>query len=499
MFQKLLVANRGEIAIRILRTCRNLGIKTVAIYEPEDRGSLHVRLADECVMLESDNGYYDQAAILRVAIDHEVQAIHPGYGYLAEQAGFARACEASHITWVGPDSSILGKLENRLNVLQQVRTGGFLTPAFSNASFGIDEWDTLTQEAKCLGFPLLVKFCKSSLQRSSWEVSSADELGDVQLRVANELADGPGQQKVFLQQVIEPTHLIRVQVLGDCHGNLFHLGERDGSLLYSDCTLIEESPAPCLTPLQREQLCKQAIAIARLFDFQNAGTVEFLVHEDGQAYFVEIKPGLLAGHPVHEWLSGVDLVAEQIRSAANERLRYQQADIMLRGWSMQSCIHAVDPSREFLPAPGHLRRVRLPGGPFVRVDALINSDFDVLPRFDTLLAKLIVWGTDRSQCLDRLRTALREFSVIGIPTDLSIHLKLLENMRFCQGSYTTGLLCNVLTENDREMLQDEFETYQRDLAVAAALNYLQRRMASKPVLPERILTVWHRESRRFPR
>ncbi len=316
MFKKILVANRGEIAVRIVRACRDMGIETVALYSRNDRESLHVRLADECKPVFSELRYADMDEVLAIAKEMGADAIHPGYGFLAEQPAFARACAENGIAFIGPPPEVIEQLQNKINSMETVSRAGFMVPPHSETAVGEDDTELLHRLADEMGFPLVLKGSSGGRGRGSRVVFSSDELDDVALIARREASKIYGSTDLYLEKVIAPSHYVAVQILGDQHGNLIHLGEREGSLLLHNQKLVEESPAPCLAQDQRERLWDAALEIAKLFHYQNAGTVEFLVDSEGRFYFTEIKSRIQIEHPVSEMVSGVDIIREQIRIAA---------------------------------------------------------------------------------------------------------------------------------------------------------------------------------------
>lgn len=493
MFRKVLIANRGEIAVRILRACRAMGIATLALYQADDRGSLHVRLADECVELKDPGGFLDQQEILRIALEHGADAIHPGYGFLAEREDFIRQCSAAGVQFVGPPAEVVASARQKIQALQRAEAAGFSTPNHSGIAYDDRNLETMRAEADRLGYPLVVKSCRGGRGRGERLVWSVDRLEKAVRAAQTEAQAVYGDRRVYLEKVILPAHQISVQVVGDQAGRLVHLGEREGSLRYGNQKLIEETPAPCLDPRRRQELWQAALELAQLFELRNVGTIEFVVDQAGQFYFTEIKPRIQIEHPLTEMVSGIDLVREQIRLAAGEPLGYDQSAVHLHGWAIQSRISAEDPWRQYLPTPGHLQMVRLPGGPGVRVDTYVYSGCYIPAEYDPLVAKLITWGEDRPQCLMRMRQALREFQLTGTPTNLPLIWRILSQPDFVQGCYTTELLPGSAGE---EPALDE-QAY-RHLAAIAAVAYLRQRQVFRPLVPDRLLSGWHRESRRLP-
>ncbi len=493
MFRKVLIANRGEIAVRILRTCRTLGVRTVALYHPADRGSLHVRLADECIPLEETSGFADQETILTLALEKGADAIHPGYGFLAEREDFIRSCHQAGLAFIGPPAEVVEATRHKLHALTKAEAAGFPTPPHSSLSFENGDMEAIAREAERLGYPVVVKSLRGGRGRGQRVAWSPQRLRQAVQKAQAEAQAIYGDRSIYLERLISPAHQIAVQIMGDKQGRLIHLGEREGSLLYGNQKILAEAPAPCLSPAKRRALWQAALEAARLFELQNVATVEFLLDEKGDFYFTEIKPRIQIEHPLTEMLSGQDLVAWQIRLAAGGLLDLSQRAIPLKGWAMQCRLTAEDPWRQFLPQAGVLRRARLPSGPGVRVDTYVYCGCYVPAEYDPLLAKIIAWGSDRQQCLNRLAQALRECQLSGVPTNLPLVQRILEEESFRQGSYNTEFLPDPFQEERR------FEPHvYRDLAAIAAVMYLRERQLFRPAHPERLASNWHRASRALP-
>lgn len=498
MFQKVLIANRGEIAVRIIRTCRDLGIATVAVYSATDRDSLHVRLANECLPVATDLRYADKDEVLALALQCGADAIHPGYGFLAEEADFAQMCADAGVTFIGPPPDVIARVRDKLGTLAQVEAAGLAVPPHSSASFRSDESEALEAAARKLGFPLVIKSCKGGRGRGERVVMNEAELRPVLAEARREAAMIYGSDIVYLERAVAPSHHIAVPIVADALGKIIYLGEVEGSLTRHNQKLLEESPAPSLSPGQREQVWRTAAAIARLVGYQNVGSVEFLVDEQGRIYFTEIKARIVIGHPISEMLTGVDLVAEQLRCAAGEPLQLNQDEICAHldgraGFAMQVRINAEDPWRNYLPSPGTLERFRLPGGINVRVDTYGFVGCTVPMRYDSLLAKVVVKGTTRMQALLRLRRALEDFKIVGVQTNLPLHLHILNDPEFAAGKYDTSFLWRHkmgISTADAEM--------RRDLAAAAAVAFTLRKEMARPVQPVNLQTGWHRSSRTLP-
>jgi acetyl/propionyl-CoA carboxylase alpha subunit len=494
MFKKILIANRGEIAVRIIRTCRDLGLATLALYQRPDLGSLHVRLADEAVELTSPAGFGDAAAIVAIARHAGADAVHPGYGFLAEQADFNAACRAAGLAFVGPPPEVVAILRDKIVALNAARAYGYPTMPYSPRPFGESDLEAVRAEAERLGYPVVVKSLIGGRGRGERLVRGPDRLAEAVQRAQAEAHAVYGDKRVYLEKAILPAHQIGVQVLADAHGAVIHLGEHEGSIIYGNQKIVEEAPAPCLTAEGRARLCQAAVELARLFDYRNAGTVEFLVDAAGQYFFTEIKARIQIEHPVTEMVTRLDLVREQLRLAAGEPLGRTQAEVAGRGHAILCRVNAEDPSQRFLPTPGLLRRVRLPGGPEVRVDTYAYSGCQVPAEYDPIVAKVTVWAEDRPACLGRLRRALEDFTLIGTPTTLPLLQHLLDHPDFLQGCYTTELLAQALEE-----AAPPPAAHRRDLAVAAAVAYVLRHQAIQPATPDRLRSGWHRASRQLPR
>ena len=494
MFKKILIANRGEIAVRIVRECRDMGIWTVVLYDSTDRDSLHVRLADECVELRSDLGYMDGPQIIQIAQETGAEAIHPGYGFLAEQPEFVAACEEAGVVFIGPSSDVLQTVRMKIDLLDQVEAAGFAVTQHSSVSFKQFEHDLYHAEAETLGFPLVVKACSGGRGRATRLVRDPSALDKAVQQSANEARVIFGDDSLYLERAILPANYIDVQVLGDRHGNVIHLGERDGSIQRNNQKLVCESPAPGLTQSLRARLHDTAVQIARLLNCNNAVTIEFLLDQDGNFYFTEIKGRITVEHPVTEMVTRRDLVREQIEIAAGKRLSISQEDVRLRGAAIQCRINAEDPWNHYLPSPGVLQHFRLPGGPRVRVDTYGYSGCPVPVRYDPMLAKVVVWGEDRSAAVQRMLRSLQDFVITGVRTNLPLFQRVMQDPDFLSGRYSTEFLRRPMLFSS----PDAPDEVTRDLAVAAAMAYVMRTQGRQAVTPPQFLQGWHRASRQLP-
>ncbi|MGB8646016.1 MAG: biotin carboxylase N-terminal domain-containing protein [Anaerolineae bacterium] len=492
MFSKILVANRGEIAVRIERTCHEMGIRTVALYESVDQGSLHVRLANECVLLPSRREFTNHQTILRIAQEKGVDAIHPGYGFLAESPAFARACGDAGITFIGPPAAVMEQVLDKTVALARVRAAGFATTEHSPRAYDENELQELKTEADRLGYPVAIKSHQGGRGRGERLVRSANHLEEWARRAQAEAQAVYGSRAIYLEKAILPAHQITVQIVADRYGQIIHLGEREGGLIQGNQKLVEESPAPCLTPAQRQELWQAALDIARLFNYENVGGVEFLIDENGAFHFTEIKARIHMSHPVTEMVSRVDLVREQIHIAAGRQLNRKQQDVLLQGHALACHLRAQDPAMNFMPSPGRLRRVRLPSGPEVRIDTYVYSGCDVPSGYDPLIAKLHVWDAERPACHARMERVLSEIKLTGTATNIAFLQQAIRDPEFANAQYTTEFYAGPVKEEPLA------PTQLRDLAVAGAIAFMRVNQTFRPIVPDRLHSGWHRASRRLP-
>jgi acetyl/propionyl-CoA carboxylase alpha subunit len=490
MFKKILIANRGEIAVRIARTCREMGIATVALYEHADRHSLHVRLADQAVLLE--NGFSDAAAVLNIAQDCGADALHPGYGFLAEEPEFIHLCQAAGITFIGPPAEVVENVVDKVTAIERVRAAGHATVQTSGACLGADDYADIDAAAQELGYPVVVKACRAGRGPGERLVRDAGHLAEAVRSALAEAGAVFAHHTLYVEKAILPVHQVSIQILADQHGHVIHLGDREGSLQFGNRKLVEEAPAPCLSPAQRAEVCTSAVAIARLFGYQGAGTVEFLVDARGRAYFSEIKARIQIEHPITESVMRVDLVRKQILIAAGQALNLTQDDVQARGCAVLCRVNAEDPLNHLLPSPGRLNAVRLPAGAGVRVDTHVAAGSDLPGAYAPLIAKVMAWGSDREQALKRLQGALAEMIVEGVPTNIPFIQRILGSAAVVAGQYDSETVHHHLGRV--EVSADAY----RDLAIIAALRFALRHQATRPVIPERAQSGWHRTSRRLP-
>lgn len=440
MFQKVLIANRGEIAVRILRACQELDVQTVAVYSDVDRGALHTRYADEAYCIgqaAAQESYLRIDRIIETARESGADAIHPGYGFLAENPDLATACAEAGVSFIGPRAEAIAAMGDKVAARRLMREAG--VPVIPGTDRDLRDEEILTQ-ARRIGFPLFVKAAAGGGGKGMRLVDRQEDLEHALVSARREAMGAFGDDRVYLERAIEGAHHVEVQVLADVHGNVIHLGERECSIQRRHQKLVEEAPSPTVDEDLRQRIGKIALRAAAAVGYVNAGTVEFLLDENGGFYFLEMNTRLQVEHPVTESITDVDIVKEQLQVAAGERLPYSQEDIQLEGWSMECRITAEDPSNGFLPSTGRITNLSEPSGPGVRVDSGIHEGVEVSPHYDPLLAKLIVWGHDRAEAIQRMRRALREYRVIGIPTSIPFHRQVMETVDFIDGAYDTSFL-----------------------------------------------------------
>ena len=440
MFRKILVANRGEIALRVICACKELGIPTVAVYSEADRNSLHVRFADEALCIgpaRSSESYLNIPHVISAAEITNVDAIHPGYGFLSENANFAQVCEASRITFIGPNPAMLSLMGEKDRARREMKAAGL--PTVPGTEGIIEDEEALEKAAKQIGYPLIIKASAGGGGRGMRIVRQQEELIQAFQTARNEAQQAFGTPDVYAERFIERPRHIEFQVLGDLHGNIMHLGERECSIQRRHQKLVEESPSSALTPKRREHLGAIVAEALRTVGYSNAGTVEFLMDEDGEFYFIEMNTRIQVEHPVTEVVTGVDLVKSQIRLAFGEKLQDVVGHPVSRGHAIECRVNAEDPET-FVPSPGRISVFRVPGGPGIRVDSAAYADAIIPPYYDSLIAKLIAYGDTRGEAIQRMRRALEMFVVEGIKTSIPLHRKILADADFAAGRLDTHFL-----------------------------------------------------------
>ncbi len=441
MFKKILIANRGEIAVRIQRACRELGIETVAVFSEADRQAMHVRFADEAYLLgpsPARDSYLRGEKIIDIARKCGADAIHPGYGFLAERADFAAACADARLAFIGPKPSSIAAMGDKAVARATVTRAGVPVVPGTEGQGALGD-DELLALAPTIGFPLLIKAISGGGGKGMREVSGLEEMPELLHSARREAEASFGDGNVYLEKLIEGAHHIEFQILADQHGNAIHLGERECSIQRRHQKLIEESPSPLLgkdEPMRR-RMGEVAVQAARSVDYANAGTIEFLVDRDRNFYFLEMNTRLQVEHPVTEMVTGLDIVTEQIRIAHGWKLNHRQEDIRWRGAAIECRINTEDPYNNFVPSTGRITLTQLPTGPGVRVDTGVYIGFEISPYYDPLISKLIVWGETRPQAIARVRRALEEYRIVGVRTNIPFHQTMMATYPFIAGEYDT--------------------------------------------------------------
>ena len=432
-FAKILIANRGEIALRILRTCEEMGIATVAVHSTVDRHALHVQLADESVCIGealSSKSYLNIPNIIAAALTRGVEAIHPGYGFLAENARFAEICADHNLTFIGPTPASMLSMGDKSTAKETMQKGGVPTIPGSD---GLLKSDVEARAiADQMGYPVMIKATAGGGGRG------------MRLAAQGEAEAAFGNPGVYLEKFIEKPRHVEFQILADSHGNVVHLGERDCSIQRRHQKLLEEAPSPALNPELRQKMGDAAVRVAKSINYVGAGTVEFLVDAHGNFYFMEMNTRIQVEHPVTEMVTGLDLIAEQIRIAQGDRLAFTQDQVQLRGHAIECRINAEDPKYNFRPAPGRINGYLPPGGPGVRIDSHVYTDYEIPPYYDSLVGKLIVWGPDRPTAIRRMKRALRECAITGLPTTIPFHQTVLDHPQFLAGEIYTNFVNQLL-------------------------------------------------------
>ncbi|NES93676.1 MAG: acetyl-CoA carboxylase biotin carboxylase subunit [Desertifilum sp. SIO1I2] len=440
-FSKILIANRGEIALRILRTCEEMGISTVAVHSTIDRHALHVQLADEAVCIgeaPSGKSYLNIPNIIAAALTRNATAIHPGYGFLAENAKFAEICADHQIAFIGPSPAAIRAMGDKSTAKETMKQAGVPTIPGSDGLL-TDEKEARTVARK-IGYPVIIKATAGGGGRGMRLVREDSELSKLFQAAQGEAEAAFGNAGVYMEKFIERPRHIEFQILADSYGNAIHLGERDCSIQRRHQKLLEEAPSPALSPQLRQLMGDAAVKAAQSIQYTGAGTVEFLLDRHGNFYFMEMNTRIQVEHPVTEMITGLDLIAEQIRIAQGEKLALTQAEVKLRGHAIECRINAEDPDHNFRPHPGRISGYLTPGGPGVRMDSHVYTDYEIPAYYDSLIGKLIVWGSDRDAAIKRMRRALRECAITGVPTTIGFHQKILETPAFLKGEVYTNFV-----------------------------------------------------------
>lgn len=441
MLKKVLIANRGEIAVRIIRACRELGIKTVAVYSTADKNALHAKIADEAVCIgppQSKDSYLNMREIIAACELTGADAIHPGFGFLSENAHFARTCEKCGITFIGPLPESIEMLGDKAQAKETMKNAG--VPVILGSEGAIESTKQAKELAAKIGYPVLVKASAGGGGRGIRIVQSEDELESQMTAAKQEALSCFGNDEVYIEKFIENPKHIEIQILADNFGNVVYLGERDCSMQRRNQKVLEETPSPIMTEELRRKMGESAVAAAKVCGYRNAGTIEFLVDKHLNYYFMEMNTRIQVEHPITEAVTGVDLVKWQLLIAGGEEMTLKQEDIKLQGHSIECRINAENPEMNFLPSPGVIKSLYVPGGPGIRIDSACYQGCEISPYYDSMIAKLIVHASDRETAIAKMRWALSEFIVDGVATNIDFHLKLIRREEFLKGDYDNGFL-----------------------------------------------------------
>ena len=441
MIRKLLIANRGEIAVRIIRACREMGIASVAVYSEADRDALHTKLADEAICIgpaAAKDSYLSMEQLISATITSGADAIHPGFGFLSENSRFAGLCQQCGITFVGPDADIIARLGNKQEAKNTMSRAG--VPVIPGSHTPIRCASEGKLEAEQIGYPVMIKAALGGGGKGMRTAWSPEEFDRCFAMAQKESRMAFGDDTMYIEHFVQHPKHIEVQILADAYGHVVHLGERDCSIQRNHQKLIEESPCDAISPALRKKMGEAAVQAAKAAGYVNAGTIEFLLDGDGHFYFMEMNTRIQVEHPVTEWVTGIDLIKDQIRIASGEPLGFTQNEIVLRGHAIECRINAECPKQNFRPSPGTITDVYFPGGNGVRIDSAVYRGYTVPPWYDSMLAKLIVWGKDREEAIQRMRSALGEIIIEGIETNVDYQYGILQDPDYCSGKFDVEFL-----------------------------------------------------------
>lgn len=441
MFKKVLIANRGEIAVRIIRACRELGLKTVAVFSTADRNALHAKIADEAVCIgapAAKDSYLNEKAIIAACETTGADAVHPGFGFLSENASFARNCGKCGITFIGPAPESIEMLGDKAAAKSAMKKAG--VPVIPGSDGAVPTMEEAKRLAEEIGFPLMVKASAGGGGRGIRLVERMEDLESQITAARTEALNYFGDGSIYMEKfIVNPKH-IEFQILADKHGNVVHLGERDCSMQRRNQKVLEESPSVIMTPMLRDRMGKAAVAAAKVCGYYNAGTIEFLVDDKNNFYFMEMNTRIQVEHPITEFVTGIDLVKAQLKIAAGKELPYSQEDIRVKGHSIECRINAESPEKGFRPSPGKINALHIPGGPGIRIDSSVYSGYEISPYYDSMIAKLIVYAPTRKEAIAKMKWALAEFIVEGVDTNIDFQLSLIRDPAFEEGNYDIGYL-----------------------------------------------------------
>jgi len=476
MFKKILIANRGEIAVRIIRACREMGIKTVAVFSEIDRKALHVRFADEAYLIgpaPSTQSYLDMEKLIEVAKESGAKAIHPGYGFLAENPTFVRLVESEGLTFIGPPSSAVELLGDKVAARKTMKNAGVPIVPGTEVEIASEEQALLIAEK--IGFPILIKAVGGGGGKGMRIVRQKSELKEATRGASSEANSAFADPRIYIEKYLERPRHVEIQILADKYGNVIHLGERECSIQRRHQKVVEESPSPIVDEKTRKAMGEQAVKAAKAAGYVNAGTMEFLVDQDRKFYFLESNTRLQVEHPVTEMVTGIDIAKEQIKIASGMKLSYKQEDIRWKGSAIECRIYAEDPENNFLPSVGTVHSYVEPSGPGVRVDSGLYEGIEISLYYDPLIAKLLVWANDRNEAIERMKRALSEYRISGVATTIPFHLKVMNNEKFKEGKIHTHFIEEEM-EKGELMISGDSDDISKAVAVFSALLYHQERV-----------------------
>lgn len=451
MFKKVLIANRGEIAVRIIRACRELGIRCVAVYSTADRNALHAQIADEAICIgppATKDSYLNMNAIMQAALNTGAEAIHPGFGFLSENAEFARLCEANGIVFIGPSYKSIEMLGDKAAAKETMATAG--VPVIPGSEGAVSSVGEAAEVAEKAGYPVLVKASAGGGGRGIRRVDSPEELEEQMTAAQQEAKNFFGDDAVYIEKFLINPHHVEIQIIADKHGNYIYLGERDCSMQRRNQKVLEECPSPIVDEKLRKRMGEAAVTAAKQCGYYNAGTIEFLVDENRDFYFMEMNTRIQVEHPITEEVTGFDLVKAQIEVAADLPLSVSQDDIELRGHAIECRINAENPDFNFRPSPGTITALYMPGGPGIRIDGAVYQGYTITPYYDSMISKLIAHGSDREDAINKMKWALSEFIVEGVDTNIDFQLEIIKNSDFRSGNYDIGFLNRYMEKNKKK-------------------------------------------------
>ncbi|MCD2346368.1 acetyl-CoA carboxylase biotin carboxylase subunit [Clostridium guangxiense] len=441
MINKVLIANRGEIAVRIIRACRELGIETVAVYSEADKESMHVYLADQAVCIgpaKSKDSYLNMENIISATVLTGAQAIHPGFGFLSENGKFARMCSECNIVFIGPDAETIENAGNKAKAREMMINAG--VPVIPGVNGTVDTEEQVVAEAKKIGYPVMLKASAGGGGKGIRIVKEESEIIKAFRTAKAEAKAAFGDDTMYMEKFIEEPRHIEFQILGDLHGNVVYLGERDCSMQRRNQKVLEEAPSPIMTEELRCEMGEVAVKAAKAVNYKNAGTIEFLLDKHNNYYFMEMNTRIQVEHGITELVTGIDLVKEQIKIASEEELSFKQEDIKIQGHAIECRINAENPKKGFMPSPGKIKYFNVPGGPGVRLDTAVYQGYDIPPNYDSMIGKLMVYGKDRYEAINKMERALGEFIIDGVDTNIDFQYDLINNPKFVSGKYDTSFI-----------------------------------------------------------